>query len=345
MRELYDILDALKFDGRRSVLATIVQVEGSAYRKPGAAMLFLEDGSQVGLLTAGCLEADLAVRISEWMEKKEQFEKAESRTIRYDMSGEDDLSWEQGAGCNGIVHVLLEPVTSRLRSDLLRLRELLKAGIGVSFIRELSPEGVVRNYSFIPEKGDMFGGQGNRAHMQLSEKFIPCGNASDCYLVYDESDSSLFIQRLAPRPKLTLIGAGPDARPLARLAAEVGFSVTVADWRDSFCNQSFFPAADERIVAPPRKLLEKLELTPQDYVVVMTHHFQNDKEFVRKLTKQKLRYLGVLGTERRISRLLGEEEAPAFLHSPVGLGIGAEGPEEIAVSVVAEMISIHRQTP
>jgi xanthine dehydrogenase accessory factor len=347
MKEMYDILTALERSGGRSVLATVIRVEGSAYRKPGASMLLLEDGSQVGLLTGGCLEADIVGRISEWLEQPEAFEEADSRTIRYDMRAEDDLSWGQGAGCNGIVHVLLEPVTSKLRSNLLRLYRLLKDGVSATVIRELSPEGTVTDYWIVPEKGDVFGGRDGQTRMQLMEILLPIANAADCcrFLVPDGSAVFMFIQRVLPRPRLALIGAGPDARPLARLAAEVGFTVSVADWRESFCNELHFPGAVERIVAPPHELLDRLELTPRDFVVVMTHDFQKDKEYIQMLIKRKPLYLGVLGSARRTIRLCAQEQSPYFLHSPVGLRIGAEGPEEIAVSVVAEMISIYRLTP
>ncbi|MBL0387423.1 XdhC family protein [Tumebacillus sp. ITR2] len=270
------------------LLATIVHVEGSAYRKAGAVMVFFADGTTCGVLSAGCLEQDVAERVaSVWS-------RGVAQTVVFDLRAEDDLSWGQGPGCNGQVTVLLEPLDGRLRAELEFVREKLERGEEVE---------VCKRY-----------------------------------------DGGEFVQRYEPRPRLVLLGAGPDARPVATMATQAGFSVTVADWREGFCKKEWFPKAESLVVDRAELLLSRVELTARDYVVLMTHHYQHDRLLLRGLLAHDLRYLGVLGPRRRTARLLGgqEVEVPEIVHSPVGLAIGAEGPEEIAVSIVAELVQARR---
>jgi len=166
-------------------------------------------------------------------------------------------------------------------------------------------------------------------------------NSGNRFLSSDPS--SLFVFRYEPKPRLVLFGAAPDARPLAALAAAAGFSVLVSDWRPALCDQRYFPDADSILVGFPEETIPEITFSPYDFVVVMTHHLKRDQELLRLLSMKRFRYLGILGSKGRTERLLSDVPIAVKAHYPVGLDIGAEGPEEIAVSIVAELIAVLRK--
>ncbi|MDN3015238.1 XdhC family protein [Paenibacillus sp. BSR1-1] len=322
MEDIFLILDAIKGSGKK-VLATIIRVNGSAYKKEGASMLFFEDGSQIGLLSAGCLETDLAVRVQEVFEKQRAF------TLHYDMSDEKDIGWGQGSGCNGTIDILLEPVTTQLQKDLILVREELENNTPVTVLKNLSNVG---EYVFLTKEGRRFGQwSGVIPKVEIQGK----SGVTDGLPIYQET--------YQPKPRLIVFGAGPDARPLVSLAAETGFSVTICDWRNEFCQKKYFPGADRLLLGFPSELLKEISFTPYDFVIIMTHHFQKDQEILLSIFNKNVRYLGILGPKERTKRLLRNEEIPKWLHSPIGLAIGSRGSVEIAVSIVAEMIEVLRK--
>ena len=323
MEDLYQILDVLDHP-EASVLATIVRVKGSAYKKEGSSMLFFADGTQIGMLTAGCLETDLALQV------KEVFEKKEAIMVQYDLFDEDDLSWGQGAGCNGTIDILIEPVTGKVKEDFQMVRTLLNCQKSVIALKKLDELG---EYVFIEEEGEPFGNWSGP---------IPVIEFTSKSGVMSEAPT-VFMHMYQPKPRLIVFGAGPDAVPLVSLAADIGFKVVVCDWRETFCQKKYFPRAEELLVGFPTKLLKQISFSPYDFVVVMTHHFQRDQEILVKALNENIRYLGVLGPRERTKRLLKSKNIPNWIYSPIGAAIGAKGPVEIAVSVVAEMIEVWRK--
>ncbi|ARV46668.1 xanthine dehydrogenase [Bacillus subtilis] len=326
MGNLHMILDALLEDQDEGVLATIVQVEGSAYRKAGASMLFKKNGERVGLLSGGCVEEDLFQRISEMADQ------LTSALISYDMRAEDDLSWGMGAGCNGMIHIHAERITREKRRHYERVRECLHSGKAVTAVKQIKSS----RYLFLSENGRF--GNWPDAPLQDIQRI-----ASTLHLPHFDPSTNMFIQRIEPKPRLILFGAGPDIVPLANLAADTGFSVIVTDWRPAYCTSSLFPKADQLITAFPEQMLSEFQFFPQDAAVVATHHFQHDQAIVDCLFSQNLHYIGLLGSANRTKRLLNGKQPPAHFYSPVGLKIGAEGPEEIAVSVIAEIIQTRKR--
>ncbi|MGE8077710.1 XdhC family protein [Peribacillus loiseleuriae] len=322
MEDIYRILDMMN-DSRKKVLATIIRVTGSAYKKEGSQMLFFEDGTQIGMLSAGCLEMDLAIQAQQVLKNQMAI------SLQYDMSEETDLAWGQGAGCNGIIDILLEPVSEIYQRDLNVVKKLLATDKTIAMLKKY-PES--EEYMFIPNDGEPFGrwsGQIPRINFDLKSGVI--------------AEQPIFLHIYQPKPRLIVFGAGPDAQPLVTLAAETGFSVTVCDWREEFCQKKNFPQAARLLVDFPTKLMEKISISADDFVVIMSHHFQRDQQILLSLIDKKLRYLGVLGPKERTKRLLQCDNVPEWIHSPIGMPIGAKGPIEIAVSVVAEMIEVWRK--
>lgn len=300
--DTHDLVMHIKTNDSPAVLASLIGVEGHSYRKAGAVMLFLENGA-IGSLSPGCLESDLQLRTSElWASGR-------TETVEYDMLTPDDMSWGEAVGCGGKIKVVLEPVQGELRLALLEAYERLAEGESQILRRAVTPEG----YSYHLQPGTM----------------MPAAN-----------DSDAFSTLLVPKPRLVIFGGGHDTGPVAALAARVGFRITVADWREGSL-QNEFPGA-ERVICSPAEAVSRLKIIGSDYVLICSHQFQRDRQFLECLIPAEPHYIGIIGSSARINLLLEGLEAPATLHAPVGISIGGEGPEEIAVSIVAELIQIRR---
>ncbi|MFF0826439.1 XdhC family protein [Brevibacillus sp. NPDC003359] len=339
MEEIHRILETIQRTDLRSVLATITQVEGSAYRREGVSMLFLEGGSQIGVVSAGCLEAHLASFVPDILEA------GVSRSFLFDMQSSEILSWGEEQGCGGVVHVAMEPIHDTLLDHLCTLKHYLDQQTVVMHVKRLGSDGSVTDYAFLTENLQLFGewrGEFPQALVDMiSTKSEPSCTSGIRFVPTIQSD--VFVHRYDPQPRLIIFGAGPDSRPLAALAAATGFSVIVSDWRPALCDRRYFPDATSFILGFPEEAIRAIQFSPFDYVVVMTHYFKKDQQLLRLLSDRQLRYVGILGSKRRTERMLSGLQIPMNVHFPVGLAIGAEGPEEIAVSILAELISVRRK--
>lgn len=331
MSDNYSVIERICLSSKRNILATIIQVDGSSYRKEGTCMVMEENGSHTGIISGGCVEIDLAERLQEILRGKT------TCTITYNMKDEDDSSWGEGAGCNGIIKVLLEPVDDQLRNHFQKLKRELDHGNHVTFVKNMTPNLEVTEYLFLSDNNLSFG---NWNGPLPSESVV-----QNQGLIYSPaSNGFLYVQHFPPRPNLIIFGAGPDAIPLVKLAAKTGFRVTVADWRPANCNKEYFPEAHQALIGSPSELISQINPSINDYVIIMTHSFSKDQELVKKLISKKLKYLGLLGSKDRSNRLLKDYKVPPWVHYPVGLSIGADGPDEIAVSILAQMIKEKRQS-
>lgn len=340
MESYHVVFEAIASSHEQGVLATIIHIDGSAYQKEGACMWISENGRTTGLLSGGCLEEAIAIQA------KDVLQHQRSRIATFDMKQEDDLSWGQGAGCNGIIHVLLEPVTAEMRADWLAVKACLDRGEHVLFARKLDGETYGReNFLFCSENGRRFGGFCGEIPPQLKNWLDSAPPFQGKNGIHTINGARFYIQHYWPKPRLVIFGANPDAKPLVSFAKQLGFFVVVTDWRPAFCAKKHLPDADEWVVGFPSRTVPQLGLNERDFVVVMTHHFQRDQEILALLRDQPLYYLGMLGPKRRTARLLSGGEIPNWIHSPVGLAIGARGPEEIAISIIAEMINVLRNKP
>ncbi len=319
------VVDELIKSGQAAVFAAVIHVEGSAYRKEGAWMFFLEDGGRIGLLSGGCLEYDLQCRA------KDIIHTGGVKICEFDLRAEDDLGWGRGAGCNGIVTVLLRDVDVAFKESLLFLNEQLKQGRPVYFQQALENDLLYYFCNGTTQSGTL-PKLDSIKHMHPFQ----CSAGRKW-----RNDKAFYHQWIWPAPSLYLFGAGADARPFAALASSVGYAVHICDWRESLCTKEHFPDAASFQIGSINELLHRITFTKLDSVVIMTHDFQVDQQILRVLQKENVLYAGLLGSKKRTRRLLGNT-IPDWLHSPIGLSIGAEGPEEIAVSIIAEMISIRK---
>src|SRR5690625_267038 len=312
----------------QSVIATIIKVVGSSYRKEGTMLLLKSNGENVGILSIGCLEEDLNVQAKRMLETDE----IESKIIEYDLSSEDDLGWGRGAGCNGKITILIEKLNEELHSHLKKIKKLLSNGLKVVAIKKLTniPSRIETKY--IIENGDSFG----------SEVGFQKGNFRDKNTFSHHLLKNIFyVHPFYPRNRLFIFGAGVDARPVATLATKLNFNVFVWDWRTENLVNSHFPSVT---ILPPSFDWKNIKMTKNDLVMMMTHDFQRDKQLLHHfLTIKHLKYIGILGPRKRTKRLLRGKEIPPHLHSPIGLKIGADGPWEIAISILAEIIENNRK--
>lgn len=305
--EMADLCAAAVSGKERKVLATVVYVEGHAYRKEGASMLLGEQGSIWGSISPGCLENDL-LACTDMVLRSGKIER-----VHYDMRPEDDLSWGENIGCGGLLHIVLEPVTGKLEEVMHEMHKRFLESKQVMLTRRYNWDSGTVEYELDEAAG----------------------------LRKDSPWPKVYSRTYEPKPRLIVVGAGEDVIPVCRLAVRTGFRVTVADWRGALLTAERFPGA-ELVCGFPAEFFALLDIHSSDYVLLMSHQFQRDKEFLGLLQGTDCAYLGIMGSRDRTARLIRGLTLPAALHSPVGLAIGADGAEEIAVSIAAELIAVRR---
>lgn len=316
MKELQAIVRALVAPGAgAAALATLATVEGSSYRRPGARLLLLADGTRIGSISGGCLEEDVLVRARRVMDT------GTAETVVYDTTSENDLVWGVGLGCHGIVRVVIEKLPPRPPWAL---------ALAANFAARRPSLLAVTHDSSAPAT------LGTR----LDSAPLSTTAAADPTTLYN---------RVPPPTALVIFGAGDDAQPLARLAHELGWHVTIADPRAAFATAGRFPTADSLLVAPAAELVDRLAPDAATLAVVMTHHYIHDVPLLRALLPRPLAYLGLLGPKKRAEKILSDlardgfvptTEQHARLHAPVGLDLGADSPEQVALAILAEMQAV-----
>jgi xanthine/CO dehydrogenase XdhC/CoxF family maturation factor len=358
VRALIEAFDTANAAGERCALATVVSVEGSSYRRPGVRMLVCESGSSTGTISAGCLEGDVVEHA------KRVIGTGEAVLVEYDTaSTSDEMAWGLGLGCNGIVRVLVEPLSpDSLYVDALRrsceARADASAAVATVYQHELSgatavaaPRIRVGGRMFIGEDGEVGRENLSDEAASLIEGDVRAGAAG--VRVYEVAGGSLkaFVETLSPPISLIVFGAGQDALPVVEFAHGLGWQTEVVDPQARPASRTRFASADKITLARPAEVGARVRITPRTLTLLMTHNYSHDLELLKFLLGSPARYIGVMGPRKRTERMLGElaateetlrlEEAGlARLHSPVGLDIGANAPAEIALSIIAEMRAV-----
>lgn len=348
MNDICRLLKSMKDEkGKIFAMATIIRVDGSAYRREGAKMLIGEDGSYFGTISAGCLEEDLIYQAQEVIDS------LQAKTVKYDLRSEDDLSWGQSAGCDGDIEIYIEPIgweLSMLQQNTplwSYIDQQLNQGINIVSAKCMNggdKQGTLILYS---DNGNILG---ESADKDIEQRLIPYINnfflsgTKVKFIHIDELNSDYLFELYQPKDVLYVFGAGPDAEPLVELASQLDFSVTIIDPRSSRCSEKNFPKADFRFVEHPESFFNKIQIPIDSFVLVMTHNFNRDQKILQYLLQAPPKYLGVLGPKRRTERLVNDKNLLSFIQSPIGLSIGAEGPEEISISVLAELIKIRNHS-
>jgi xanthine dehydrogenase accessory factor len=345
MKEVADIIKAFKIAqeaGKRTALATVVHVEGSSYRRPGARMLVTDTGELTGAISGGCLEGD-ALRKALFAISQQQ-----NKLVTYDTTDEEDAKFGIQLGCNGVIHILFEPnpthaimllekAMAQRQDAVLATLFSLKHGAQPGTCLLYTPDAVLTNV-------------GDKA---MEEQIVQ--HAAEVFynktsLVTQYEQVSGFIELLQPPVSVVIAGAGNDAIPVVEMAKLLGWHVTIVDGRAAQASQQRFPKADKVMVAKPGEAVPLINIDERTVFVLMTHNYNYDLAMLKALVLQDVPvYIGSLGPKRKLDRMLEElsdqgivltENQRANIYGPVGLDLGAETSEEIALSIIAEIKSV-----
>lgn len=329
-------LARLAEQGRGAALATVVRIQGSAYRRPGAKMLIADDGAMAGSVSGGCLEADVReVALS-------VIRNGAPQLLHYETGADDRTPFGLGLGCNGAVDIFVQPVTAPDALEVARRVVTLLQGDAAFAVSTIVRGAALGRFVVVATSGKPAGSTGDagldRAIVARARDFLGTGVSQ----LHDVEAHQVFTEVQLPPPTLLVLGAGEDTRPLAAYATDAGFRVTVVDHRSAYLKPEHYPTGTRLVEGRPDSNLSDLPLAPRTYAVVKTHSLAHDREWVRRLLASPVPYIGVLGPRARIDEVLrdlGAEENDRVF-GPVGLDLGADGPEQIAVSVVAELLAV-----
>ncbi len=341
MRELLDVLDAARaLEGSREsfALATVVATSGSTYRSPGAHQL-VSESSSVGTVSGGCLDSQVRATAAEVMAG------GTPRLETYDLTKDDDLVWGWGLGCSGVTEVLFEPAESAIALTR-AMAAAIAADTNIGIVTLLEGDLGAR---MMISSGEQSGSLGDLdiAAVAAVDAAISSGSTGPA----DLDGTRAFVELVSPPNRLVVVGANNDARPLVEVAASLGWSTVVVDPRPRLLTTDRFPQAQLLVTAEPAELTDVLAIDGRTFAMLMNHNFLRDGDALASLLGTDVAYLGLLGPAERAAQLLkyaAEQGATASeadhskIHGPAGLDIGADGPLEIAWSVMAEMLAVDK---
>ena len=341
-RETERLLDAIRqarAAGDPAAMATVVRVKGSAYRREGTRMFVRRNGTYVCALSGGCLEptvAEAAARV---------IATGDPVIVSYDLAA--DSIWGLGIGCSGAVDIRIERIgDDAITNDWLTILERGEAAVLVTPLSGVSGRVIVRG------TGGIVGGLSD----PIVEQRAVASARARLRAPYPASGperlggADLFYEITLPPPDLVIFGAGHDAGPVAQLAWTLGFAVAVVDVRETFLTKERFGSAT-RVCAHFSQFAERVALRPGSFALIMNHHVERDQESLRFSLESNAAYIGVLGPRSRYDKLLAGLAQQAYVpdpmraarvRSPVGLSLGAETPEEVAMSILGELLAIRR---
>ena len=353
MQDIYsEIIKALE-KKEKVALATLINRVGSAPRAVGAKYLIKEDGASFGSIGGGCVEAEV------WQEAQKVMEKREGRVLHFDLTSEQLA--EGGLVCGGNIDIFLEP----LREDFLDVyQEARRVRMGGGSAILATPVLVNGNFPkgrglkvLIKNSGEKVGSLLGGADLEkkvLSEGEEVLRNKKPRILAFSREDASVevLLEPVFCEPTIYIFGGGHVSEQVAPLAKNVHFKVVVIDDREIFANRERFPEADEVIVSEFEKCFDRLSIDESSYVVIVTRGHLYDGIVLEQALKSKARYIGMIGSRKKIGTLYQSltakgiaKETLGRVHAPIGIEINSETPEEIAVSIVAELIKVRGEPP
>jgi xanthine dehydrogenase accessory factor len=325
--------------GRSATLATAIGIGGSAYRRPGAKFLIDDEGGTLGGVSGGCLEADVQ-RIA-----LEVIRTGSPRVLHYETGSDDRTIWGLGLGCNGSVDIFLQRATSAPAVGVLRaMHARLQHDAGPIAMATIVDGRDAGRALLLDASGILAESTKSRDADPAVANAAATGLREGRSGVVEVAGRRVFVDVIGAAAQLIVCGAGDDARPLVAYAADVGFAVTVVDHRPAWLSVERFPAACRLVRLRAGDDLAPLGVGPHTFAVVKTHTFADDREWVRSLLQAGAAYVGLLGPRARRDEIFGQIGITASqVFGPAGLDVGADGPEQIAVSIVAEMLACRAQ--
>lgn len=348
MKEFKTILNEFRkidLTRQKAALATVVKVRGSSYRSPGARMLITDDGRWVGSISGGCLEGDALRKARQVMTEKK------SILVTYDTREESNQNLGIGLGCNGVIDVLIEPVDPSAKENPVTLFEsFIHTAEAVALATLISGSSAIGEKLLLQASGEVL--------QQFTDEILTGKVKADLKTLFESGRSEakiysagdhameVFIELIQPTVSLIIFGGGFDARPVSQLAKSLGWEVTVTDECVAHIAPVFFPDADKLSLCQRAFIDQDFTITPYTACVLMSHNYEYDRDVLRKLLKSETPYIGILGPRKRFDKMREEFSAEEIsltkedvdrIHSPIGLDIGAEAPDEIAISIIAEI--------
>jgi xanthine dehydrogenase accessory factor len=350
MKETEDIILAFKQAqnaNKKTALATVVHVEGSSYRRPGARMLVTEDGELTGAISGGCLEGD-ALRKALLAINQQQ-----NKLVTYDSMDEEDNTIGIQLGCNGIVYILFEPIDAvKENNPIALLEKATQQKSNAVLVTLFSLDNIVeqRGTCLLATENVYYETAENvilqaAIKNEIADTFLTGISAMKKF----GTNETAFIELIKPPVELIIAGAGNDAFPLVQMANVLGWHVTVVDGRKTHANTNRFHSAKNIVVAKPAEAVKQIAINEQTVFVLMSHNYNYDLAMLKELINRNCNYIGVLGPKKKLEKmfdaLLDEgievnDEMKKNIYGPVGLDIGAETAEEIALSIMAEIKAV-----
>jgi xanthine/CO dehydrogenase XdhC/CoxF family maturation factor len=341
MKDFIAVVNAFKqidFSQRKAALATVVRVHGSSYRSPGARMLITDDGRWTGSISGGCLEGDALRKARQVMTSNQAI------TVTYDTQEESNQNLGISLGCNGVIEVLIEPVNpGSLQNPIKLFEEFIFCQNRLALATIFSGSNIAVKY-WINERSKPGASMNVDLSEDLKKVFKTKRSEVKSYLI-DGEEVETFIELIQPTVSVLIFGGGFDARPVSRMAQSLGWNVQITDECVAHLAPTFFP--DAQLSLCQREFIDRdFNITPYTACVLMSHNYEYDRDVLRKLIQTETPYIGILGPRKRFDKMLEEflsegltlhEKDLNRIHSPIGLDIGAEAPDEIAVSIVAEI--------
>jgi len=347
MKEISEILKAYseaRSEGKKTALATVVKVEGSSYRQPGARMLVTEDGLLTGAISGGCLEGDALRKALLSINQKQ------NKLVTYNTSNEDDAEIGLQLGCNGIVHILFEYIDDELENNPIQLLSQLKAerkeAVIITIFSLNKRASQIGTSLFFRIDSPVLHHNNNGLNLISEAKEVLLTKMTSVKKIQENSEDEALIEYIKPPVSLIIAGAGNDVQPLVKMTALLGWEVTIGDGRNAHATKKRFPSAHKVSVVKAEDFLENVNIDDQTFFVLMTHNYKYDLAVLKLLLNTDCRYIGILGPKSKLDRMLDDlqlegisvnEEQLKRIHSPIGLDIGAETSEEIALSIVSEL--------
>ena len=354
MKDVFEEALKLMAAGETAALSTIVASKGSLPMSKKAKMLVRTDGEIIGTVGGGCLEADV------WAEARQVMETGEPTLQRFVLT--EEHAGDDGLNCGGNVEIFTEPVSAGRSDGILKEVAGIRAERESAVLATLVSGGdeAYRSSKLLVRAdrttlGTLGYAVGDAAVLaELSEMdTIPEDllKVIELELEAPEGHETLkvFLESICPEPTLYLFGGGHVSYAIARIAHSIGFRIVVIDDRPMFANRERFPMADETLTLEMETAFEHLEIDDLSYILAVTRGHQHDKPVVEQAVKTDAAYIGMIGSRRKIALMWKELETKGIprkrleaVHAPIGLDIGADNPEEIAVSVAAELIQVRR---
>ncbi len=306
-----------KRDDCEWVLGTVYKTEGSSYRKAGAMMLFSSDGDQLGLLSGGCLESDIFYHAKKTMYNKKP------QILCYDGNDEDDISFQLGIGCGGTVYIILQPVVSTnnyLELDKVYLALKNKKHVVYEQLISNADEKPICTFRVVDKAKETFHDTVSHLKSKFGQKWL--------------------VSDLNPQPHLMICGGGYDARPLASIAKQLGWEVSLWDPRPANARREHFLSVDT-ILDPSVNMENFIVQQRVNAIIIMTHSLRHDAQALKSIIKTNAQYIGLLGPLHRKKEVLALASLEHSIYArevngPIGINIGGRLPESVALSILTE---------